>query len=108
MSAEIAELEARIQALGVEERVELMRIRIADGDGVADANVESAWLEEAQRRQQERIEGKVQGGFQVSAFSRIFVHASGDETVRLEFHPEAERELIEGGPGFDRRERLAG
>lgn len=80
MSAEIAELEARIQALGVEERVELMRIRIADGDGVADANVESAWLEEAQRRQQERIEGKVQGGFQVSAFSRIFVHASGDET----------------------------
>ncbi len=61
MSGEIAELEARIQALSVEERVELMRVLIADLDGVADANVESAWLEEAQRRQQELIEGKVHG-----------------------------------------------
>ncbi len=61
MSGEIAELEARIQALSVEERVELMRILIADLDGVADANVESAWLEEAQRRQQQLTERKVQG-----------------------------------------------
>ena len=61
MSGEIAELEARIKALSVEERVELMRTLIADLDGVADANVESAWMEEAQRRQHELIEGKVQG-----------------------------------------------
>lgn len=105
MSAEIAELEARIQALGVEERVELMRIRIADGDGVADANVESAWLEEAQRRQQERIEGKVEGG---SRWARFRESSFTPQAMRPEFHPEAERELIEGGPGFDRRERLAG
>jgi hypothetical protein len=63
MSGEIAELEARIQALSVEERVELMRILIADLDGVADANVESAWLEEAQRRQQQLTERQGAGGF---------------------------------------------
>jgi len=61
MSGEVAELEARIQALSVAERVELMRTLIADLDGVADAKVDSAWLEEAQRRQQELIEGRVQG-----------------------------------------------
>ena len=37
MSGEIAELEARIQALGVEERVELARAPIADLDGVLKA-----------------------------------------------------------------------
>lgn len=61
MSGEVAELGARIQALSVEERVELMCTLIADLDGVADVNIESAWLKEAQRRQHELIEGKVQG-----------------------------------------------
>lgn len=59
MPGEVAEIEARIRALSTEEKAELIRALIADLDGPADADVESAWLEEAKRRHREIVEGKV-------------------------------------------------
>jgi len=60
MSNDIAEIEARIRSLSAEEKAELIRGLIADLDSPAEAGVERAWLEEAQRRHREVIEGKVQ------------------------------------------------
>lgn len=44
----------------VEDKTDLLRDLIADLDGPADPGVERAWLEEAQRRHREMIEGKGQ------------------------------------------------
>ncbi|HSB73134.1 MAG TPA: addiction module protein [Candidatus Methylomirabilis sp.] len=60
MSDQVAEIEARIRALGSEERTELIRALIADLDGPEDTDVERTWLEEAERRHRELTEGKVQ------------------------------------------------
>jgi putative addiction module component (TIGR02574 family) len=60
MSNDVAEIEARIRSLSTEEKAELIRGLIADLDGPAEAGVERAWLEEAQRRHREVAEGKVQ------------------------------------------------
>jgi putative addiction module component (TIGR02574 family) len=59
MSTDVAEIEAKIRTLSPEDRAELIRVLIADLDGPADADVERAWLEEAQRRHREVVEGKV-------------------------------------------------
>lgn len=60
MSDDIAEIEARIRSLSIEDKTKLIRGLIADLDRPADADVEPAWLEEAQRRQREMTEGKVE------------------------------------------------
>ena len=60
MATEVAELETKIRALSPEERTRLIRALIADLHGPAEAEVERAWLEEAQRRHREIVEGKVQ------------------------------------------------
>ncbi|MGB7543218.1 MAG: addiction module protein [Burkholderiales bacterium] len=60
MSIVVSEIEARIRSLSLEDKTELIRALIAELDGPADADVERAWLEEAQRRHREVIEGKVQ------------------------------------------------
>lgn len=60
MSTEVAEIEAKIRSLSPEERARLIRALLADLDGPAEPEVERAWLEEAQRRHSEVIEGKVQ------------------------------------------------
>lgn len=60
MSIAVAEIEAKIRSLSVEDKTELIRALIAELDGPADADVERAWLEEAQRRHGEVIAGKVQ------------------------------------------------
>jgi len=60
MSAVVAEIEARIRSLSLEDKTELVRALISGLDGPADSDVERVWLEEAQRRHREVIEGKVQ------------------------------------------------
>jgi putative addiction module component (TIGR02574 family) len=60
MSAVVDELEARIRALSPDDRLELLRLLIAELDGPPDPEVESAWLEEARRRHREIVEGAVQ------------------------------------------------
>jgi len=61
MAEDVAEIEAKIRALSHEEKTELIRSLIADLDGPEDAGVEQAWLEEAERRHRELLDGKVQG-----------------------------------------------
>jgi putative addiction module component (TIGR02574 family) len=46
--------------LSADDRIELIRILIADLDSPPDADVERAWLEEARRRHREVVEGRVQ------------------------------------------------
>ena len=60
MSTNVAEIEAKIRSLTFEDKTELIRFLIADLDGPADADVESAWVVEAQRRHREIVEGKVE------------------------------------------------
>ncbi len=60
MSADVAEIEAKIRSLSFEDKAELLKALIGELDGPADADVERAWLVEAQRRHREIIEGKVQ------------------------------------------------
>lgn len=60
MSTDVAEIGARIRALTLEDKAELLRALLAELDGPGDPGVERLWLEEAQRRHREVIEGKVQ------------------------------------------------
>jgi putative addiction module component (TIGR02574 family) len=60
MSTNVAEIEAKIRSLSLKDKTELIRSLIAELDGPADADVESAWLIEAQRRHREIVEGKVE------------------------------------------------
>ena len=53
MSTVVAEIEAKVRSLSFEDKTELIRALIAELDGPADADVERAWLEEAQRRHRE-------------------------------------------------------
>mgnify|MGYP001619332104 FL=1 len=59
MSTNVAEIEAKIRLLSLEDKIELIRSLIAELDGPADTDVESAWLVEVQRRHREIVEGKV-------------------------------------------------
>jgi hypothetical protein len=59
MSSDVAEIEAKIRSLSLEDNTELILSLISDLDGPADADIESAWLVEAQRRHREIAEGKV-------------------------------------------------
>ncbi|MGH9428930.1 MAG: addiction module protein [Terriglobia bacterium] len=59
MSTNVAEIEAKIRSLSLEDKTELIRSLISELDGSADADVERAWLIEAQRRHREIAEGRV-------------------------------------------------
>ena len=59
MSTDVAEIEAKIRSLSLEDKTQLIRSLIAELDGPADADVESGWLMEAQRRHREVREGMV-------------------------------------------------
>ena len=61
MTDQVAEIEAKIRALNAKDRIELIRALIAGLDGPEDDGVEQAWLEEAERRHGELIDGKVEG-----------------------------------------------
>ena len=55
MSNDIAGIEAKIRSLSVEDKTQLIRGLIADLDDPAGTGVDSAWLEEAQRRHLEVV-----------------------------------------------------
>jgi putative addiction module component (TIGR02574 family) len=70
VSTDVAEIEAKIRSLSREDKTDLIRALIAELDGPAEADVERAWLEEAQRRYRDVVDGKVQP---VSG-ERVFAH----------------------------------
>lgn len=59
MSTDVAEIEAKIRMLSREDKTDLIRALIAELDGPAEVDVERGWLEEAQRRYREVVDGKV-------------------------------------------------
>lgn len=61
MALSLEKIEEEIRTLSAAEKVELLRLLIAELDAPADADVERVWVEEAQRRQRELVEGKVKG-----------------------------------------------
>ena len=61
MARSLADIEEEIRRLNPEDKAELMRTLVAELDGPADSNVERVWLETAQRRYRELVEGKVSG-----------------------------------------------
>ena len=61
MAYPIEKIEEEIRSLSAAEKLELLRSLIAELDAPADTDVERAWLEEAQRRHRELVEGKVKG-----------------------------------------------
>jgi hypothetical protein len=60
MSTVVAEIEAKILSLSLEDKTELIRALIAELDNPIDAEVDRAWLEEARKRHQELVEGKAE------------------------------------------------
>jgi len=60
VSSVVAELEGKIRSLSLQDKTDLVRALIAELDGVPESDVERAWLEEAQRRYREVVEGGVQ------------------------------------------------
>jgi hypothetical protein len=67
----LKEIEQDIRDLSSEEKLQLLRTLLAELDAPADANVERAWLETAQRRYRELVEGKVEGGPGPLVFERL-------------------------------------
>ena len=61
MARTIEKIEEEIQSLSAGEKAELLRLLITELDVPADTDVEQAWLQEAQRRNRELVEGKVKG-----------------------------------------------
>lgn len=61
MASAIKKIEAEIRALSGQDKAELLRSLISELDAPADVDVEQAWLEEAQRRNRELVDGKVKG-----------------------------------------------
>jgi putative addiction module component (TIGR02574 family) len=59
MAHPVEKIEEEIRLLSSAEKVELLRSLIAELDAPADTDVEQAWLEEAQKRHQEFVDGKV-------------------------------------------------
>ena len=60
MSRAVADLEAEIRSLNSDDKTGLIRALLAELDGPVEADVERAWIDEAQRRHREIIDGKVQ------------------------------------------------
>ena len=60
MSRAVAELEAEIRSLNSDDKMGLIRALLAELDGPGEADVERAWIEEAQRRHREIVDGTVQ------------------------------------------------
>ena len=71
MARAVKEIYLEIQNLSDEDKRELLRTLVAELDAPADPNVEKAWLEEAQRRYRELVEGKVKGVSGTLVFERL-------------------------------------
>jgi hypothetical protein len=77
MARAVKDIERDIRALSAEDKVELLRALIAELDTPPDPNVERAWLETAQRRYRELVEGKVKGVPGPLVFERLRTRLGG-------------------------------
>lgn len=77
MTRPMQDIEGDIRALSPEDKIDLLRALIAELDAPADPNVERAWLETAQRRYRELLDGKVQGIPGPLVFERLRARLGG-------------------------------
>lgn len=77
MARAVKDIEKEIRALSAEDKIELLRTLIAQLDTSADPDVERAWLETAQRRYRELVEGKVRGVPGPLVFERLRTRLGG-------------------------------
>jgi hypothetical protein len=77
MARAVKDIEQDIRTLSLEDKVELLRALIAELDMPADPDVERAWLETAQRRYRELVEGKVRGVPGPLVFERLRARLGG-------------------------------
>lgn len=77
MARPVQDIERDIRALSPEDKVDLVRSLIAELDAPADPNVERAWLETAQRRYRELVDGKVKGVPGPLVFARLRARLGG-------------------------------
>lgn len=77
MARAVKDIEQDIRKLSAEDKVELLRTLIAELDMPADPNVERAWLETAQRRYRDLVEGKVKGVPGPLVFERLRARLGG-------------------------------
>ncbi len=61
MARTVKDIEQDMRTLSADDKVALLRSLIAELDTPTDPDVERAWLEAAQRRYRELVEGKVKG-----------------------------------------------
>lgn len=71
MARAVKDIERDIRELSHEDKTDLVRALIAELDAPPDANVERAWLETAQRRYRELVEGKIEGVAGPLVFDRL-------------------------------------
>ena len=67
----VEKIEADFRALSDQEKAGLICRLIAELDGTAKEDCEEAWLDEAERRHQELIEGKVRAVSGEEVFARL-------------------------------------
>ncbi len=77
MARAVKDIEKEIRTLSAEDKIALLRTLIAELDTPADPNVERAWLETAQRRYRELVEGKVKGIPGPLVFERLRARLGG-------------------------------
>ena len=77
MARAVRDIAQDILALRAEDKVDLLRTLIAELDTPADPDVERIWLETAQRRYRELVEGKVKGVPGPLVFERLHTRLGG-------------------------------
>jgi hypothetical protein len=80
MTRRTEEIEQDVRALSEEERVRLIRSLLTEFNATADIDPQPTWLETAQRRYRELIEGKVDGVPGPLVFERLRANLSLDES----------------------------
>jgi hypothetical protein len=78
MTRRIEEIEREIRALSEEDRLRLVCF-LTELDAPTDTHLQQAWLETAQRRYRELVEGKVNGVPGPLVFERLRAHLSLDK-----------------------------
>ncbi|MCL4792827.1 MAG: addiction module protein [Gammaproteobacteria bacterium] len=77
MARAVRDIAQDIRALSAEDKLDLLRTLIAELDTPADPDVERIWLETAQRRYRELVEGKVKGVPGPLVFERLHTRLGG-------------------------------
>ena len=71
MAIALAEIEEKVRELSQSDKAALIRLLIGELDGPPEPDIEKAWIDEAKRRHQELLEGRVRGIPGEQVFARV-------------------------------------